>query len=209
MKVQLTDTELTKLSAVIGEMEESTSGEIRLMIVRRSSVIGHIPELLGLILLSITFVGVWFFRHDFVEHWWVWPAMFGVSMALSLVGARSQFIQRALSSSHDLEAQVWTRAEVEFGREIKGRTRSATGVLLFLSLMERRAVVLADQGIAGKLPPETWDQVVRVILSGPATGRWAEKLEEAIRLCGRLLAEHFPQEPGDTNELPNAVIIKD
>jgi putative membrane protein len=118
-------------------------------------------------------------------------------------------VQRWLTAAEDLKHQVWARAEVEFNREIAGRTRSNTGILLFLSRMERQAVVLADKGIASKLPPETWSKVVGLIVDGARTSQWAAKFEEALRVCGGLLASHFPQELDDSNELPNQVIVKD
>lgn len=211
MKTFLNETQLAKLSHTIGEMEKSTSGEIRLMIVRRSSAIGHVDDLLWLILLVLSFLTIWFFRHDMIlfERWWMLPALFAGLFAVARLLARTAFIQRVLTSGADLQQQVWARAEVEFSREIKGRTRSSTGILLYLSLMERRAVVLADAGIASKLPPDTWDGVTSVILAGAKTGQWTEKLEESIRLCGGYLAQHFPQEARDTNELSNAVIVKE
>lgn len=207
----INESELAKLAMVIGEVEKKTSGEIRLMIVKRSSVTGHVHTVLWAMMVSATFLGLWFWRHDVVlwEQWWMWPAILGGLYVVSAVLARLEWVQRRFTPHHDLHHQVWARAEVEFHREGLSQTHLHTGVLLFVSLMERQALVLADKGIADKVAPHTWDLVVRTMVEGARTGRWAEKLEQSIRQCGEYLADHFPPEAVKTNELPNEVIFKD
>ncbi len=211
MKEILNKAEQERLAAVIGEMEDKTSGEIRLMIVRRSSATAHVQPLLWSLLVAATFLILWYGRHDVVlwEGWWLWPAIVVVHAGIAWALSRFDSVQRRLTPFRDLKHQVEVRAEVEFTREGLTETRSRTGILLFVSLLERQAVVLADKGIAGRVEAGTWDQVIATILEGARSGRWAEKFEVAIRLCGGYLAAHFPQEAGDTNELSNAVIIKD
>ncbi len=70
-------------------------------------------------------------------------------------------------------------------------------------------MVLADEAIAKKLPPETWQSVVNQVLAGVKKRRPADGLVEAINTCGDILAEHFPGSVTDPNELSNLLIIKD
>lgn len=207
----LNEKEMDRIAEVIGEIEKKTSGEIRVMIVKRSSVAGHVQSLLWCAFIATAFLAVWFGRHDliFFERWWLWPSIILASYLLAKILSRLEAVQRQLTPARDLYHQVWTRAELEFHREGLSGTKAHTGVLLFLSLMERSALVLADKGIADKVPPHTWDKVVNTMLSGARTGQWAEKLEQALRECGAYLAEHFPAENGKANELPNTVIVKD
>lgn len=209
----LNEHQLKNLSSVIGELEHKTSGEIRLMIVKRSSVTGHVPMLLWSLLISISFLLLWFWRHEFDllfwNHWWVSPAVLVASYFLAIVLARFGWVQRRFTSFNDLKHQVWARAEVEFHREGLGGTSARTGILIFVSLMEHQAVVIADHGIASKVPANTWDEVVAIIIEGAKTGHWEEKLEQALRQCGALLATHFPAHVVNANELSNVVIIKD
>lgn len=207
----LNDIELARLAKVIGEMEGQTSGEIRVVIARRSSTFGHVLPLLWSLLLAASFLLIWFGRHEWVfwERWWMWPVIFVITYIFAAALTRLASVQRGMTPSNDLKQQVWTRAELEFHREGLTRTRSGTGILLFVSLLERQAVVLADKGIASKAPAQAWDKVVELIVHGARTGRWAEQMELAIRACGAYLGQHFPPEPGDTNELSNQVIIKD
>lgn len=211
----LTEQELKKLADVIREVEEKTCGDIRLMIVKRSAVTGHVHLLLWSLLVSLTFLILWSTRSNpifwpfFWEQWWLWPLILLCQYVIAAFLSCLPVLQRLFSSHHDLHHQVWARAEVEFHRQGLSDTRSHTAVLLFVSLMERQAVVLADKAIADKLPPHTWDQIVKMIIQGARTGHWAEKLELALRECGVYLATHFPPQAGKSNELPNTVILLD
>jgi len=87
-------------------------------------------------------------------------------------------------------------------------TEAATGVLLFVSLLERRVVVLADEGIAERVPPEAWHETDAAILAGIARGSLRDGLIAGIRRAGDVLAEQFPDQDGDRNELPDRVIVR-
>ena len=86
-------------------------------------------------------------------------------------------------------------------------TRGRTGVLLFVSIAERYAEVIADEGIYAKVPAEVWDDVVRVLVENIKVGAAAEGFLQAVRLSGALLAEHFPPAEPDWDELPNHLIV--
>lgn len=207
----LNQQQLDRLAEVIGEVEQKTSGEVRLMIVKRSAVSGHVQMVLWGLLVSLTFLVLWFGRHDLIfwERWWMWPAILVFHYFLAAVLSRLEPVQRRFTPMHDMRHQVLTRAEVEFHREGLSGTRAHTGILLFVSLFEHQAVVLADKGIADRVPPGAWDQVLKTILEGARSGKWAEKLEQALRECGAYLASHFPPSADNGNELPNTVIMKD
>jgi putative membrane protein len=211
MKQILSQNELGRLATVIGEVEKATAGEIRLMIVKRSSLTSHVHLLLWNILISLSFIALWFFRHDliFFESWGLWAGLIGGSYAVSLLLSRFALVQRRLTNPRDLHHQVWARAEVEFHREGLSDTTSHTGVLIFVSLFEHMALVLADKGVADKVDEHAWDKVVDEILHGARNQTWAESLEKAVRECGKYLSEHFPPQAGKGNELSNAVILKD
>ncbi len=86
------------------------------------------------------------------------------------------------------------------------RTRDHTGVLIYLSLADHRAEILADSAIAAKVPPEVWGEAMGDMLREIRNGSIAEGLAAAVRDVGFVLAEHFPRPAGDTNQLPDALI---
>lgn len=101
------------------------------------------------------------------------------------------------------------RAELEFYRSRVYNTRKKTGILLFMSFYEHRAVVLADKGIADLLPATTWDQVVHQMTGAIQKGQLAQGLGQAIQTCGDILIKHFPQIEPDENQLSNRLRILD
>jgi len=88
------------------------------------------------------------------------------------------------------------------------KTDAATGVLIFVSLLEHRVVILADEGINGKVDSTYWEETDAAILDGIRAGSLHKGIEDGIARCGEVLAEHFPWQEGDKDELPNHLIVR-
>ena len=86
------------------------------------------------------------------------------------------------------------------------RTHGRTGVLLYLSMRERRAEIVADEAIAGEVDAEVWGKAMADMLGEIRQGRIAEGLAAGVRDVGEVLAEHFPRAENDVNELPDRLI---
>ncbi len=86
-------------------------------------------------------------------------------------------------------------------------TEARTGVLIFVSLAERHAEVVADAGIAAHVGQHEWDGVVAALTGEIRRGRLAEGLIAADTGAGVVLAHHFPADPNDRNELSNEVVL--
>ena len=83
-------------------------------------------------------------------------------------------------------------------------------MLVFATLFERRAVVLGDHGIHGKMGDAEWRRAVDALAAGLRRGDPADGFCQAIDLCGKVLAEHFPRGPGEGgpgNELDDAIRV--
>jgi putative membrane protein len=85
-------------------------------------------------------------------------------------------------------------------------TAERTGVLLFVSLAEHYAEVIADAGINRRVGQETWDGVVRDMVDHARRGAIADGFVAAVAAVGALLAEHFPVGATDVNELDDHVV---
>lgn len=202
---------VARIEAAIARAERRTSGEIVPVVVRRSSTIGHVP-LLAFALLLALFALVEVSLHASALGgppllWAAGAALLAAGLALGL--ARLDTVQRALTPRLDQMHQVDLRAQIEFYELALAHTEGRTGVLLLVSLMEHRAVVLADRGIAERLPPEIWEEVVGRMVEGVKAGDLAGGMERAIARCGELLAGEFPLAPGDVNELRDRLIVRD
>jgi putative membrane protein len=118
-------------------------------------------------------------------------------------------LRRRMATRRSMDEQVSLRAEAAFMREQVFATRDRTGVLIFVSFLERRVRVIADSGIHAKAALGTWDGVVAKVVDGMKAGRPADGIVEAVTLCGDLLRQHgFTARPDDTNELPDALRVE-
>ena len=88
------------------------------------------------------------------------------------------------------------------------RTRDRTGVLLYVSVAERRAEVFADDGIHAKAPPEVWGEVVDRLIGGLKRGAPADGFVAAIERTGEILAAYLPPRDDDTDELANDLVTR-
>ncbi len=86
-------------------------------------------------------------------------------------------------------------------------TEARTGVLIFAALYDHRVEVIADEGVHRRTPPEVWGQAALAITKAMQDGRPATGFEAAISLCGDVLAEHFPPDRRDVNELPDRLVV--
>lgn len=207
----LNERDCDKISEAVRVAELSTEGQIVPMIVRRSSVAHYLPFQITLVMLVLILV-LEVPQADIFAHfnaYWVLFFLSAFCYGLSILLSRLQMIQRLFIPGPDQLFQVETRAHLEFYLQGLNRTKKNTGVLLFISLMERRAVVLADEAIAQKLPHDTWLQVCSLMVNGVKKGQTGEGIANAIRKCGEHLTQHFPAQADGTNELSNQLILKE
>ena len=211
VKGVLDDAGRERIEAAIGAADSRTSGEIVPLVLRRSSTVGHVPLLALTLLLLCVWLGDLPARCSalggpelaWMGAWWALAAVLAWGLA------RLQSVQRLLTPRADQSQQVDARAQIEFYELDIRRTKGKTGVLLMASLMEHRAVVLADRAIAEQLDAEVWQEVVDRIVAGVKAGDLARGLVEAIERCGELLAPHFPIAEGDVNELRDHLVVKE
>lgn len=86
-------------------------------------------------------------------------------------------------------------------------TGSRTGVLIFASIAERYAEIVADRGINDKVEPDVWEHAVAAMTAAIRDGRPGDGFVAAVRQCGDVLAQHFPPGTINRNELPNKLVI--
>ncbi|HRP79737.1 MAG TPA: TPM domain-containing protein [Aquamicrobium sp.] len=85
-------------------------------------------------------------------------------------------------------------------------TERRTGVLIFVSLAERYATVVADAAIGDKVAQAEWDAIVERVVAAAKAGRLTEGLADAIDKAGWLMAQHFPGGVSNPNELDDHVV---
>jgi putative membrane protein len=141
--------------------------------------------------------------------WWITvPAIVGAGFGYVVTDIHA--IARWLIPEDHFDRAVRLRAEAAFLEEEVFATRDRTGILLFLALFERRAVILADEGIHRRVPQDTWQDLVDDMIAGIKAGRAADALVEAITRCGELLEQYrVERRPDDEDELPDDPRIRE
>jgi putative membrane protein len=102
--------------------------------------------------------------------------------------------------------RVHNQAVRQFKVGADRRTTGRTGVLIYLSMREHRAEIVADESIAAIVPAEVWGEAMGDMLALIRKGETAEGLAVGIRDVGFVLAQHFPRGDDDVNELPDRLI---
>jgi putative membrane protein len=103
--------------------------------------------------------------------------------------------------------RVRRRAIDLFRTTAQSRTERLTGVLLYLSLDEHRAEIVADEAITSKVSPEVWGDALAALIDEAKEGRIAQGMARAIEKAGIVLAEACPHDPeANPNELPDRLI---
>lgn len=88
------------------------------------------------------------------------------------------------------------------------RTSHETGVLIFISLLERKVWILGDRGISERIAPDAWSSMARDLALGMAEDRCCDALCDTVARVGRELEHHFPRIPDDRNELSDRVLTE-
>lgn len=192
------------IAQCIGQVEKETAGEIVVLVANQSDRYPEGPLMAGIILGALTALVITDrFLHDSL--WFFLPLATLAAFAIGWLTSKVPALKRLFLSQARIQEEVVQRALQVFYEKGLHRTRDATGVLFFISLLERKVWILADQGIHQKISQEILNQHATSVAAGIKEGRTAMALCQEIEQVGAILAQHFPVKPDDTNELPNEV----
>ena len=207
----LSDPEHEQIDAAVRAAEANTSGEIVCMIQSASyhyplaNVMGGTALALPSALALMPVVGGWLWAGT--QNVWVFLSLFSLLFALFYLLVRQwPWLKRRFISRREIDEEVEEAAVTSFFRNGLYRTREATGVLIYISVFERRVWVLADHGINAKIEKDQWRGLVKTITDGIQNHRPAAAICEAVHDAGDLLATHFPKRADDTDELRNVIV---
>jgi uncharacterized membrane protein len=102
-------------------------------------------------------------------------------------------------------ASARDRAISLFGKLRVWDTEANNGVLIYVLLAEHAIEIVADRGVARRVPQDFWDSMVSSLGQAFRKGEYESGLMQAVDRVDALLTEHFAREPGsdDIDELPN------
>ena len=202
--MKLTPEDEKRISEAIRAAEQKTSGEIFCVMAAASSHYSFVPIARAALIALAVPLPLFYFTPLWADQiYFVQIAVFVICAILfSLPGLRFALVPRWIKRD---------RASVEAKRQFAAHglhlVEQRTGVLIFASIAERYVEVVADAGINAKVSPEVWDKAVKAMIEKIKQGQPVEGFLEAIRICGEVLAKHFPPGAINKNELSNKLVL--
>ncbi|MBJ6799090.1 TPM domain-containing protein [Geomonas propionica] len=194
------------ISQAVARAEARSSGEIATMVVSESDRYREAEALGALLLSGFVGVAVAVLLHH-VTIWTYIPVVFLLYFPLLFFFRRFPHLKLSFVGPRRLAEAVSERALVAFYQQGLYRTRKETGILIFISLLERKVWIVGDRGINEKIPPGYWKTLAERLAQGLRDGRGAQAVCEVIEACGNELERHFPRGEDDRNELSDELII--
>jgi putative membrane protein len=194
------------LAQAIRDIEKDSDAEIVIAVRGRSGTYRHADYLCGAIVALVGLIFVLFSPFEFHTYWVPFDVV-ALFIAGAFVCSRTDLIRRVLTSKDFRAKAARTGAAAMFYEAGIANTSAENGLLIYVSLLERRLEVIADRGILKAVPALKWNNSVFEL---KRIGRQPEpeSLIEAVRDLGRLLAEYMPATGENPNELPDGPRIE-
>lgn len=220
--MHLSEADHARVTAAVTEAERRTDGEIVTVVAGRSDAYHdaalHWAVLAMLLVLALLAWQPWPVEslHRLLVDAWsdtppAWYLTFGLFLAaLAFLVVRFALgwdaLRLALTPGSTKTRRVHRQAMRLFRTATEKRTRAATGVLVYLSLAEHRAEIIADEGIHAKVSQDVWGEAMAALIVAVKDGRPGDGMADAVAQIGAVLAEHFPRSHDDVNELSDRLI---
>ncbi len=198
------DEDKARIARAIQEAESRTAGEIVTIIAREADDYPFLPLLwaagaalltpLPLVLLDLSLSALQIYEIQIV-------VFLGLGLLTRWRPLKMRLIPRAVKRQ-----RAGRLARAQFVEQGLHHTEGRSGIMIFVSVAERYVEIMADQGINDRVPPGSWDGIVRDFVAKVRAKQTAEAFVIAVERCGALLAEHFPAEPRNPDELPNHLV---
>jgi putative membrane protein len=204
MRFAFDESDMERIAEAIRRTETATSGEIFCVLARSSGSYRAYPLVLALLISLLVPLPLIYLT--FTSAVTIYSAQLATALLLALL-----FNYRSLRFGVVPKRVKHDRAHAEAQRLFAAhglhQTQGRTGVLIFVSLAERYVEVVADAGISEKVSVKVWDNAVIAMLKAIKRNELGNGFIEAIGICGKVLAEHFPPGAVNKDELPNKLIL--
>jgi putative membrane protein len=210
-KYIFSEVEKNQIEQAVKDLEKESCGEIVPYFVSTSDSYTEASWYVSLLLAALTSLGVGLLSYTWLLPFSVTPfevsvIIVGVMILGFVLPMFIDPIKRLAISREKKSLRVQQRAAQAFLGEGVFNTEERVGVLIFVSQLERKVLVLGDEGINAKVKPEDWERVVSLIVSGIKRKEITAGLVEAISACKELLLQNgFVRKSTDFNELSDGL----
>jgi len=206
-----TQEQAKQINETVVEAESHTSAEIVPVVATASGRYDRPEDIVGLWFALLAAAAVWLI----VPASPVWPlvAILGaivVGFAVGVVTAtRVAWLRRLCTPLVQMRDEVHQTARAVFFDRRVQRTAGATGLLLYVSLYEQLAVVVADDAVTEKLGQDTISEICFELTGKLRSEDMTAAICETLASAGQRLGEVLPRQADDVNELPDTLVIMD
>jgi len=202
----LTGEERTRIETAVREAEARTSAEIVPIVAIGSGRYHRAVDIAGVWCAMIAFLLLGLFSPDRLVVLWEGFVVLCLGLAVGAFIAHAiPAVKRGLASETEMSARVMDAAFRTFRTYGVGETAGRTGILIYVSLFERMAVVIGDTALADRLKPDDYASIRNALLERLKAGSLTEGLIAGIHTAADLLEPIAPRAPGDINEISNAL----
>jgi putative membrane protein len=189
------------LAQCVQEIERQTDAELVIVVRARSGSYRHADYLFGAVTAFAALLFLLYSPWTFTHHWVAIDValLFAAGVYLS---SRSDTLRRLLTTKEWRARSVRTHAAAMFYEAGIANTNAEMGVLVYLSLLERRLELIADRGVLLATPALQWNDRMFALRQAGREPR-LQTFTQALRDLGDLLARHLPPTGENPNELPN------
>ena len=202
--MELSPQDRQRISAAIQAAERKTSGEI-VCVLAKSSVEA---TALSIVLATLATLALPWLLVALTTL----PVLMILSLQLGLFVVLAAIlclppVRSRLLPSATRRAIAHRAAMEQFMLRRIGWTEDRTGVLVFVSLAERYARIVADEAIASRVAQAEWQGAIDALIEHMREGRIADGFVVAIERCSGVLATHFPAKADERSELPDRIYL--
>lgn len=222
-KFQLfSEAEFERVKQAVQDAESVTSAEILPVVARSSGRYDRPEDIVGLWVAILVMVAVWVvYPVPSVEtgNWgvrspvWQLVALIigavGGFVAGAILGTRVNWLKRLFTPQVQMRDEVYARAKSVFFDNRVHHTNSGSGVLLYISLFEHMAAVIADQNVLDKLGQQRIDQFCHEFTQRLHEGSPIDALCTTAIAVGEHLAPVLPRQDVNVNELDDVLVVID
>jgi putative membrane protein len=202
--MSITEQESRRISDAVRAAEAKTSAEIACVLARSSSDATALPVLFAaLAALALPWLLVAFTAMPVLRILALQIILFVVSLLVLWVPQ----VRAALIPRRARRRFAYRAAVDQFTSRGISRKKDRSGILIFVSLAERYARIVADDAIAARVPQSTWQTAVDALVAHARQDRIADGFLAAIDLCEKELAKHFPPRGPKEEELPDRIYL--
>ncbi|MCY1046410.1 hypothetical protein OV208_34215 [Corallococcus sp. bb12-1] len=198
----LEDAARTQAAEAVAAIETQTSAEVVVAVRSASGHYAHTDARVGAGLAFVVLMVLLFVPQEI--HLAVFPPVVLLAFFAGTLASRGlPPLRRALTSRKLQEEAVRTTARAAFTELGVSRTSRRTGILVFVSLLERRVEVVADYGVDSAALGTEWQEALAALSAALVASPSPEPFFQALRRVQAPLARVLPRMEDDVNELPD------